>query len=56
MGKCLLKTLLLQLVSKPEMQEDPAEWAQVDAQDELCNTGENMSYLAQTYVVVTTSI
>ena len=30
------------------MQEDPAEWAQVDAQDELWNTGENMSYLAQT--------
>lgn len=29
------KDLLLQLVSKPEMQEDPAEWAQVDAQDEL---------------------
>lgn len=36
------------------MQEDPAEWAQVDVQDELSSTGENMSYLAQTTEAVTT--
>lgn len=55
-GKCLLKTLLLQLVSKPEMEEDPTEWAQVDVKDELWNTGETMSYLGQTYIAVTTSV